>query len=274
MKSRLVEIKFYFPQKSDNLKSKRDFVRALIEMMRQDGNLRYAGYLKEEDLFRDLWRHLGSIEGLSHYQELSGKKEQNIQKIIRGTVLKCHKALPLPTRNYIFVFPWFPGKEKKVFQGSVGFATYSCVFYIFIDVQNFTQEALANSVAHELNHTIFYYYHYNRFGKYTLLDNIVLEGLAENFREGVMDQKPAPWAIALKEEKAIDVLKSLKPYLSSRDSSLYRKIFFGDAKYKRWTGYSIGYWLVKEFRKKQTKLSWTEIMKIEPQKIFRTIISS
>ena len=272
MKSKLVEIKFYFPQKSDRLKTKRDFVKTLIEMMRRDDSLRYAGYLREKDLFRDLYQHIGNINGLSHYQELTIGKEQNIKKIIRATVLKCHKTLPLPTKNYIFIFPWFPEKKDKVFQGSLGFATYSCVFYVFVDIRNFTQEALANSVAHELNHTIFYYYHYDRFDKDTLLDNFILEGLAENFREDVLNGGPAPWSVALKRQEAFDILESLKSQLSSKSSFLYRKIFFGNKKYKRWTGYSIGYWLVKEFRKKKPRLSWEEIMKMEPGDILETVI--
>lgn len=271
MKSNLIEVKFFFPKLSRDIKSKREFVELLLEKMRKGGNIKYAGYLKEKDLYKDLLKHIGKGD-INQYKPLSTKQKQIIEKTILATVQKCHKKLPVPTKNFVFVFPWFPTKNDEVFKGSFGFAAYSCVLHIFISPQIFTKESLADSIAHELNHTISFYYHFDRYGKWSLLDSIMNEGLAENFRDDVLNKKSAPWAVALTKKEAFMALESIHPLLHSKNNHIRQKILFGDTKYKRWTGYSIGYWLVKEFKKKHTNLSWLEIIKTKPEDILEAVI--
>lgn len=270
MKSDLVKIKFFFPRISSVIKNKQEFVELLMEAMRKDGSIKYAGYLKDEDLQRDLTQHVGN-GNITQYEPLSIKQKKVIEKTILTTVQKCNKKLPIPTKNFVFVFPWFPTKDDKVFKGSFGFAAYSCVLHIFISPQIFTQESLTDSVIHELNHTISFYHHPDRYGKWSLLDHVINEGLAENFREEVLNKKSAQWAIALNKKEAFEVLGSIRPLLASKNYRVHQKILFGNTKYKRWTGYSIGYWIVKEFRKKHKKLTWKEIMKIKPKDILKAI---
>ncbi|MFH0906896.1 MAG: DUF2268 domain-containing putative Zn-dependent protease [bacterium] len=271
MKSNLVKIKFFFPKIFPEVKNKREFVELLIEAMRKNGSIKYAGYLKEKNLYKDLMRHIGNGD-ISQYKPLSTKQKQVIEKTILTTVQKCNKKLPIPIKNFVFVFPWFPVKNDKAFKGSFGFAAYSCVLHIFISPQIFTQKSLADSITHELNHTISFYYHPDRYGKWSLLDYIINEGLAENFREEALNKKSAQWAIALTKKEAFEALELIHPLLHSKDSNVHQKILFGNTKYKRWTGYSIGYWIVKEFRNKHKKLTWEKIMKTKPEDILKTII--
>ncbi len=271
MKSDLVKIKFFFPKISRQIKNKQELVRLIIEAMRGDGSIKYAGYLREKDLHEDLLRHIGDGD-ITRYRMLSGKEKKTIGKTIRATIRKCHKKLPIPTNNFIFIFPWFPAKEDAAFKGSFGFAAYSCVLHIFISPESVTQKSLADSVAHELNHTISFYYHFDRYSKWSLLDHVVNEGLAENFREEVLNTKSAPWAVALTEKEAFKALESIRPLLRSKNFRIHQKVLFGGAKYKRWFGYSIGYWLVKKFKKKRAKFSWEEIIKTKPEDILETVI--
>jgi uncharacterized protein YjaZ len=271
MQSNLVKINFYFPKASDKFKNKQELVNLIMESMHIDKTIQYAGYASEKDLKKDLLYHIGNID-IQKYRNISVNKKKIIEKTINKTIKKCNKILPLPTKNFIFVFPWFPSKEDLVFNGSFGFAAYSCVIHLFIELNVFNESSVANSVAHEINHTISYYYHFDRYGNWTLLDHMVNEGLAENFREDVLvNTDSAPWSIALTKKEAFDVLVSIKRYLNSKDQLLYQRILFGNDKYKRWTGYSIGYWLVKDFIDKNKSLSWEEIMKTNPEDILETV---
>lgn len=271
MKSDLIDIYFYFPETKP--KNKQALVNFIVELMRKDGTIQYAGHADEKSLRKELLRHIGGYKA-ALIRNLSTKEKQAIEKSIHETVKKCNEILPLPTKNFIFVFPWFPLEEEMAFSGSFGFAAYSCVLHLFIALEAFTPEAIANSIAHEINHTISFYYHFERYGRWSLLDHIINEGLAENFREDVFkNTKPAPWAIALTEKEALSALKSISPLLDSKSHSTAQKILFGDKHYKRWTGYSIGYWLVKEFKKDQ-KLSWKEIMKTTPERILEPMIKN
>ena len=85
------------------------------------------------------------------------------------------------------------------------------------------------------------------------------------------DPELTRWAGALNEDEAFDVLKSSQDILGSRDQKVIKEFLFGNDKYERWTGYSVGYWLVKEFMKNNPNLSWDQIMKAEPRNFLETI---
>lgn len=265
MKSDLFKINFYFPQPA-LVEDKQMLVNLIIKAMQKDGNINYAGYLDKNILKKDLLRRIGSYDP-KIYRSLTVNERKNIIKIIQMTITKCNKILPLPTKIFIFIFPWFPSKEELVFRGAIGFAVYSCVIHLFLAPDIFLKESIADSIAHEINHIVSFNYHFDRYAKWSLLDHIVNEGLAENFREDVLKTSPAPWAIALSKQEAFKALRKIYSKLNSKNRKIHRLILFGNKKYKHWMGYSIGYWLVKEFKGKNPHLSWGEIVK-KIQKIF------
>ena len=271
MNSELVQIEFYFPNEANGIKSKKELADLILNMMREHGSTTYAGHTNEESLYEGILQHLGNAD-IRKYKPLSKLQMQDIQKQIKKTILKCNDFLPIPTKNYVFVFPYLPTEKDKVFKGVMGVARYSCVFHIFLSPDLWSPKVLSNTVAHELNHTIFYYHHYNDFNNYTLLDEMLLEGLAENFREQVVDKTLAPWAIALTQKEAFKVLNSMdKQILSSKNSDIIKGVLFGNDRYEHWTGYSVGYWLVKELIRKKPNLSWNEIMKLQSWEILKIV---
>ncbi|MDD4762128.1 MAG: DUF2268 domain-containing putative Zn-dependent protease [Candidatus Pacebacteria bacterium] len=255
----LIRIEFYFPEKK-KIKNKRELADLIMEEMREKKSISYSGHIDEEGLKKGLIQHISDGD-ISGYSVLTEKQKEEVEKVIKETIDKCNKKLPIPTKNYIFIFPFLPAENENVFKGVVGVAQYSCVFHIFLNPNVWTPKALANSVAHELNHTIFYYNHYNDFENYTLLDEIIMEGLAENFRERIVDLEPSPWVMALTKEEAFLILGSLESRLFSKDKDLIKDVLFGNEKYKKWTGYSVGYWLVKEYLNKNPDFLWKEIIK-------------
>jgi uncharacterized protein YjaZ len=92
---------------------------------------------------------------------------------------------------------------------------------------------------------------------------MIMEGLAECFREKVMGGKPAPWSISLKEENVMEHLIEIESLLNSRSQLIYKQVFFGSKKFSKWMGYSIGYWIVKKFIDKNKIFSWQKLMQIE-----------
>jgi len=269
MNPKLEQIEFYFPEKGNGIKSKKELVDRILEMMKKKESITYAGHTDEEGLREGILKHLGNAN-IEKYKPLSKLQKEEIQKQIGETISECNKHLPLPTKNYVFVFPYLPAENEKVFEGIMGVARYSCVFHLFISPELWSSKVLANTVAHELNHTIFYYYHYDDFNNYTLLDEMLLEGLAENFREQIVDKTPALWAIALNQKEALKTLDSMDDkLLSSKEPKTIQGVLFGNERFKRWTGYSIGYWLVKKLIQKKPDLSWNEIMKLQPKEILK-----
>ena len=270
MDSDLAHIEFYFPKSIENINSKDELADAIVSMVRERGSMEYVGYLDEKSLRQGITKHLGDAN-IADYKNLDKSEKEVIEKTIKETVLRCNKVLPVPTKIFIFVLPYLPTKKDRVFRGVMGLACYSCVFHIFVSPDEWTSAALIDTVAHELNHTIYYYYHYNDFGNYTLLDEMILEGFAENFKEHTIHTPPSAWATAMDKESAYSALQSMSDILFSKDPGVIQGVLFGCDRYKRWTGYSVGYWIIKNFIEKNKHLSWKEMMKIDSQSILNSI---
>ena len=270
MHSNLIKIKFHFPNVSRKIKNKRELVDLLLKTMRKDGSIKYAGYLRKKDLHEDLLRHIGD-ENLVLRKSLSVKKKQAIKRVIYAAVKKCHRALSHPDLPiFAFVYPWFPDKDNRIlFGGTTALAAYYTM-HLFIDLSAYTKTSLEQTIAHEWSHLVFYRHHLER--QYALRAHMMMEGFAEVFREEVMGGKPSPWSLALTRKEALKQFELLKQHLNVKDMGTYREVFWGNKKYKRWTGYSIGYRLVKEFRKKHPKLSWGGMMITRPEDIIEAVI--
>jgi len=269
MNSDLTQIEFYFPSQTNAIKSKEILVDLILDAMRKRKSIGRAGFSDEKLLRENILKYIGNA-GINEYLSLSKSQEEEIQKCIEKTVFDCSAHLPVPTKNYIFVLPYLPMEKDYVFEGVMGFSPYSCVFYIFLSPKLWLSKSLANTVAHELNHTIFYYHHYDDLNNYSLLDEIILEGLAENFREHVLEKTSALWAVAITKEKAFEILDKMdKKTLFSKDQGLIKNVLFGNNAYAHWTGYSIGYWLVKELLHKKPDLSWETLMKLSSLEILK-----
>ena len=137
---------------------------------------------------------------------------------------------------------------------------------LFISAQKGWKTALKNTIAHEYAHTCAFANH-----KWiSLLDSLIFEGIAENFRESIIGGKPARWSKALNKKQASVILMENIKNLNSINEKKYLQLFLGyNNKYKLWSGYSIGYQIVKSFIRKNNKLQWSEIVKLEPKEILR-----
>ncbi len=269
MSKDLSQIEFYFPK--GEFKNKTEIVDTIISTMKERGSIKYSGYMNEMFLRQSLIDHVGN-GNIKQYEGISENQKLYIEKTISDTIDRCNKKLSVPTKNFIFVHPYFTTKKDEVFEGVMAIAVYSCVFHLFVNLHEYSKESLENTVVHELNHTIYYYYHYDNFNNYTLLDEILLEGLAENFREQYFDPKITKWAGALTKDEAFKILKKIdKNILESKDRKVIKEFLFGNNKYKKWNGYSVGYWLVKEFINRNKSLSWDELMKTNSKKFIEVI---
>lgn len=263
----IAKFNFYFPEIKTQIKNKQELVDLLIDLMRKDGSIKSAGYFKEKDFQDDLSRNIGNgiITPLNSPNE---DKKQKLEQRINSILTDCHEALPHPDLPiFIFVYPWFPNSaEQRDFEGSTAFAAYYTM-HLFIDLTNYTLKSLNKTIAHEWNHLVFYRYHLEY--PYTLRTYIIMEGLAEVFREELMNGGKAPWSMALTETNATEQLRLLEDILDTKGMGIYREIFQGNKQFKRWTGYSIGYWVAKRFRKQNSKLSWGDILKTKSEEIIK-----
>jgi uncharacterized protein YjaZ len=266
--NKISNIEFYFPAKK--FSTPRGVSKEILDMIKENGSYPYYGFANEKDALENIKNNLGK-GSLIEYQGISEKEKIKIEKIISETLQLCNKKLKIPVKQNIFVLPYFPNEEQDVFKGVYGYAVYSCVFYLFINLKTFSKKSLQNTVAHELNHTIYYYNHFEKFGKYSVLDNIILEGLAENFNKSIFQRTLPPWSTALKKSEAFEILNKNQNLLSEVNQQKIDQFIYGSKNFKKWTGYSAGFHLVNEFLKRNPNLGWKNIMKVSPDEFLKVL---
>ncbi len=191
--------------------------------------------------------------------------EVKIIKTVTKAIKKCFDVLPEGITS-IFVFPTFSQFVKEEMSGTTGYAPWPDTILIFINPTSLQYDkALGETVGHEFNHAVFL-----RNKKCaTLSDSIIFEGLAEHFREQVIGGDQASWTKIFKLDQAKVIFAEMKliNLLQSTDPEIRRGVFFGNEKYICWTGYAIGYYIVKSFLEDNPSLDWKEIMAKQPKDI-------
>lgn len=231
----------------------------------KNSNIGYAGFKSKNNLHDYLIDAIfdpneKDIPKISKYNF----KIEKITEIIEDTIKICHRISKNNITN-IFVFPTFNNFVKQKMNGAFGCTPYKNTILIFLNPQNRKWEkALASTIAHEFNHSSIL--NYNTWE--TLLDSLIFEGLAENFKEKIIGGK-SPWIKALNLSQSKKIFLSLENKLDSKDYNLYRSVFLENKEYPLWTGYSIGYYIVRSFIKMNPDLKWPEIMKLNPNEILK-----
>lgn len=240
-------------------------MESIVEIMERNGNIKNSGfsnkkYLKEMLLARSLHS--------ANYRPLTASERWEVTSEIRTSVRRCYKVLSRPEMPlYVFVHPWH-SEEYKAFEGLTGYTPYLRVIHLFVMPGAYTQRSVRETFVHEYNHVVFFHYHGVDI---TLIQDMIMEGLAENFREEIVEGRPAPFSRALTRKEAFKKLHSLEPHFKSKSLHLIQSVQFGGGEYKRWTGYSVGYWLVREFRKRHKEMPWEELMQVKAEEMIGEI---
>jgi len=209
------------------------------------------------------------------YGERLGKFKREIKRVTKETLKKINNLVKVP--ECAFVFLDLPYRCIKGF-GSGGETLTKNLVLIYLNplFLKFKEQTIKKeiplTIAHEFVHIL-------RGGKYnygpaTLLDDIISEGLADNFSEEICGQNKnlTPWAYALSQKKIKFYLNRAKKYFKSKDYNLRMAWLMGDKKLKisKWTGYSLGFYLIKEYLKLTNKKPH-EILEIESKEVTKSL---
>lgn len=189
-------------------------------------------------------------------------KNVEVVKTIRTALEACYKEIPVHDKFISLIHTMDPYVKEKM-GGVGGHASEDGLISLRVNPTKGWITELAKSVAHEYSHLTIY----DVGGWKTVLDYLVMEGVAENFREEVLGGGRAPWTVALTEKEARSVLERLKEKFNTDAREIYTQLFFGSNEYKRWSGYTIGYFIVKKFREKHPKLKWKSIIRLGSSEI-------
>jgi uncharacterized protein YjaZ len=267
-----VKINMHFPDIQIANAGKKALVNEILSTIYRDKKTGYAGFLRKNGA-RGLYNRISgwiSENSVKTYKQLTINDKKKIIKVIKSTIQKCLKFLPMPQFS-VFVFPRvqiFNSYSEKMGRIS-GYTPRSFVIHIYIASRKFNIHSLNGTIAHEFNHSFFFNCHRSK--SQTIREALIFEGLAENFKEQITKKKSIVSQTLTEDEskKAFNQIYSILDInVNWEDGSDYKNIFFGGGRFKRWTGYSVGYYIVKAFRKEYSDISWEALMKIAPRIIF------
>jgi uncharacterized protein YjaZ len=266
MSKHKLKIKYHLPQ-DDEFTNAKELFEAVAEPATKEkkwwGGFKGKKYLKEAlmEKYKDA--------DVSVYKPLNKTQRKKVEETGSKTAGKITKVLQPPKFDITaHVYPWFQGKDMEMFDGVNGKTFFGNSFHLYLDTQKFTHQSLRNTLAHEYNHAV-RNQHFS-VSEQTISDAIVMEGLAEHFREHVVGGESAPWSKALDRQEAEKFLQEIQGDLQASigDRELYGKVFYGQEEIPRWTGYSIGYQLVGNFLEKELNKQWPNIMKMPTSRFF------
>lgn len=195
-------------------------------------------------------------------------KEKNIWKVIQKEE-KLLKQEWYGKDVLIFILPsnTYDRNIREQYNGRAGLAFRDKLF-LFIS-QNSKVNEIKALFTHEYNHCCRLIHNSKKEKNYTLLDLIVMEGLAENaVYERFGDELLAPWTSYYSDRELEEIWKRL--LLPNKDlpktSSKANKILYGLDLYPTMAGYSVGYYLVKEYMRQTSKGS-KELLHIPSEEI-------
>ncbi len=146
--------------------------------------------------------------------------------------------------------------------GVIGFTPNGHTFFLSINEStNNWVKFIAGNVAHEFNHAVRLQRVHQK--SHTLLNSLVFEGLAQCFEEQITGLT-RPWSKAITRVKAQAIWMKLKKRLNVESMDLYNGLFIGqnDKEFPHWSGYTIGYLIVKE-RLHELGKDWNDIMSMK-----------
>lgn len=128
------------------------------------------------------------------------------------------------------------------------------------------KHGLRTMTLHEYNHAARHQAVGTEYSTSTVMDLIVLDGLAQVFEEEITGITPLySKAVSLKIAKR--VWEKIKHHLSEPADKFWEKAWIGGTReYPHWGGYTMSYLILKE-RKQELGLTWPELMKLSSKKL-------
>lgn len=195
------------------------------------------------------------------------------KKDVWGLVSKVYTSLKENWRGEevtIFILPIEKRNERlmKELNGKMGISFHD-VIVLFISSDPSDKEIQA-LFTHEYNHICRLAHLQKEFHELTLLDSMIIEGMAEVAVEKTLGKNVlAPWVSLYSKEEVIQYWNKIYQFLHVKGKKNHDPILYGDQNrgYPKWLGYSLGYYIVNSFIKKNKGMTIKDLLKVDSNKI-------
>lgn len=249
--------------------SQNDLIDSILKQTKPNKRIGYGGFIKRE-YFKKFLEHRIKFDDEMKNTPLNLSDKEHVSSV-KDALKKCSSVLE--DKLYIFTFPKYSKFISEKMNGASGVNTFENVFYIMLSpYSNKSKQKISikNTVAHELGHALSKE-HRNYDDIFRMLKE---EGLNEHFRENMIGGGRDPWTKAISKKKSMEIFKEVKEKIKSGKSISYMELFHGAGKYPRWSGYTIGYYLMKNYLKDLKNINWKELFKTPSKEIMSSILKN
>ena len=136
------------------------------------------------------------------------------------------------------------------------------------DIETMISEHLGPTIAHELTHIIRLQIGKKLAVEGTLADNVIGEGLSDTVSMSLYPDQNTPWIKNLTDEQFVEMKKV---FIAQHDNTYYdhNAWFYGnkEAGIYRWTGYSLGYALIKDYLNEHPSLTIKDLVPLDTKEL-------
>lgn len=214
------------------------------------------------EIFQHLTMH-GMYQAPLKEEKVEKLQKNNVWDVVRGLEYKLSKKWSGPDIP-IFIFPSDSKNQElaRHFNGKSGLAFVDKLF-LFVSEKNAKNDVRALFI-HEYNHVCRLTKFKKEENDYTLLDTIILEGLAENaVYECLGEKHTSEWTAYYSGNELKKMWKQfiLPSSRLSKNKQKHQQLLFGRGFYPNMAGYAVGYYLVRQYIKKNN-LTSKELLRI------------
>lgn len=160
-------------------------------------------------------------------------------------------------------------------EGVAGFATDKGAMLLQIDPDNYTENSIKQTIAHEYHHLVYMEISDYKIRKHNLMELVMMEGKADSFTKLVYPDYEVGWIEPLSENEQGAIRNYLDKYQSSYDLDHYYQMRAGipSSGIPKWALYRVGYQMMQEYLEKNNELATKDWSLIKAAEILEQLES-
>lgn len=204
------------------------------------------------------------------FNEIRQLEKKQVWELLQGHYNKLRKAWD-GEEAHIYTYPAERRNEiiMKDLNGKMGVSFHN-VIVLFLTKELTIKEILA-LLTHEYNHVCRLQVLQKEFYELSLLDSIIIEGLAEvAVEQTVGEGLLAPWVSLYTKKELSPYWFKAKSYFDVKGKEKHDRFLYGDQTgrgFPKWFGYSLGYFIIKTYLEKNKNISMKDLLKLDTNEI-------
>ncbi|QFT87999.1 hypothetical protein FIU87_04955 [Bacillus sp. THAF10] len=215
-----------------------------------------------------------NIDKLEHYIKNLDEKFSEIKNIIEKSIGDSSRLLS-GSDYKIYLTPYNPDISSLDMEGVAGFATDKGAMLLQIDPDNYTENSIKQTIAHEYHHLVYMEISDYKIRKHNLMELVMMEGKADSFTKLVYPDYEVGWIEPLSENEQGAIRNYLDKYQSSYDLDHYYQMRAGipSSGIPKWALYRVGYQMMQEYLEKNNELATKDWSLIKAAEILEQLES-